>query len=370
MKANPKNKTKQQKLLKKKTLAALGAIFVGFGLSASVSGTIAWFTYSSHTYVDFEGTTVGGLGMMEIGIRSKLPLNASLIDINGEHGFIDGYALTDGGEYKSIYWTGSELTPDLINVILEGNGSATNTLCPVTTGSNTYNNVKFYTSPTPYSKEWRKDAKLDEYLTLPLAFRVSHEEEPEKYLAGEPIYLSMVDLEAQKQDSSIHQALRFYVKDEVDGEYVINPSDQLDGNTIVGGRLDLDGNGYYDTFEENGNTFEMYYGEITQTPSSADWTYITEDEVFSGEKSTFDANSKGGTFKFNNNNRAVAPYKGFRDFRLENNTIARTKANGSTNKDVYATLDLVAFIEGWDLNVIDKEKENLFNLNMLFECDI
>ena len=94
-------------------------------LAASISGTFAWYTYSTRTGLTFEGASVADAGSLQIGVVSDV----RIVDY-GDYHFIEDTSVK--GKY--IYWSMSGLTADRINHVIEANGSATNRVAAMTSG--------------------------------------------------------------------------------------------------------------------------------------------------------------------------------------------------------------------------------------------
>ena len=65
-------------------------------LTASISGTFAWYTYSTRTGLTFEGASVADVGSLQIGIVS----NIKIPDYQ-DFGFEEDTTVP----YKYIYWS-------------------------------------------------------------------------------------------------------------------------------------------------------------------------------------------------------------------------------------------------------------------------
>ena len=108
-------------------------------LTASISGTFAWYTYSTRTGLTFEGASVADAGSLQIGVVSDVR-----IEDYEDYSFVE-----DQCRGKYIYWSMTGLSAARINHILEANGSATNMVTAMTSGKyhGDGSNFKLYSTP-------------------------------------------------------------------------------------------------------------------------------------------------------------------------------------------------------------------------------
>ncbi|MBE6133652.1 MAG: hypothetical protein E7178_03160 [Erysipelotrichaceae bacterium] len=308
---------------------------------------------------------------------------------------------------QSYYWcdAGAGLPAEIIKTYLEDEKVyASNKLEPVTSGSYTSGDLSLknpLVSGTPFNS-YTADTK--KYVYIPLAFRIIryNSSNVKDYAKGENIWLSDTKVQASdaEKDGEVYKAIRMFtsgqqatVNDEVLNfapvKYLINPSDTntSKGKTAVAGLLDISGNGYYDTYEKNGHSYNIVYGETE---------YETEDEILAietvdqGDTSSAtiqDFNLTGKTdelttfsSKYFKNTLRPASFADLHAKYQNYDTIGTVKPiddNGalSWGKPVCATdavngvanLDVTIWLEGWDHHVIDQENHHSFNLGLQFQ---
>lgn len=347
---------KQRRHLSNKLSATVAASILAIALTGVTCGTFAWFTYETRAKIDeFQGVTIG-FGELELGFRSEVDL-PSYIAL--EHHLIKDTSNPN----ETIYWfDGHNAGPETLRYILEANGYATDTLHPVTTSKySTGDDLTLFSAPRAFANI-NESAKKEDYIYLPLVFRYRDilEDEP-TYISNENIYLSNVTFNNQNVGSHIHEAVRIFTNDKEDSKHLITPFASEDGSTNVGGALDLNKDGYYDLDFEEGIPHEHIYGQVTQEPTYKYWT--EDSNVPLEQRTTFTARHKENTYGVEHCVPEVAENEGFYNFRNKHEWVTTT--NPETNN--YAYLDLSIFVEGWDRNVIDSQKDLPFSMELKFE---
>ncbi len=352
-----KNKVARKSLLKKNNLAIIiSSSILAMSLTAGTCGTFAWFTYATRAYVNYEGVTIGS-GSLEVGFAP-------------EYAFVNyaNYGLhketTESG--KEIYWSDTkEITSETMQYVLESMGYATTSMNPVSSGSYYYGDTDFSLYSAPKLCEAMPgpaDHKM--YIFLPLVFRYEDEIDPGVYLSGFNVYLTKADV---KSETSIHNSIRIHTfSNEVD--HLMNPTSNVDGSTIVGGVLDLNGDGYYDTYELSDENYEVLYGEFEGEGKHKDTPEEHDSDVPETERTTFKARHKAETYAIDavKSTPDTADYEGMSKFKNMITPIGVT----NSETDNYAYVDFTGFIEGWDLSVIEAEKDNPFEMELKFEVEL
>lgn len=341
----------------------------GLCLTASISGTFAWYTYSTRTGLTFEGASVADAGSLQIGVVSNVR-----IDDYEDYSFVEDTSIPN----KYIYWSMTGLNAKRINHILTANGSATNKVCAMTSGKFHGDGSEFKLYSTPlHGSNYVLDlnvnstityAKKSDYVTLPLAFRLENQDKPGTYTADKHIFFTQCDITSREK---ISDAVRIfaYSGNEANGN-LINPNERYDGYDIVGGVLDLDLNGYYDTWTDpdTDKQYEFPYGEFVggqyfykDTPLEEDYGGVSREN-----RDTFTSNYKAGTYQFDwtRTQPETAEYKGMSNFM--NHRITMTTTNDTNH---YAFLTMVIYLEGWDTSVVNTELGHEFAMDLSFEMD-
>ena len=380
----------------------IGTLLVG-GFAGTISGSLAWWAYSTRASISYQGTSVASSEQLQIGLKTDLNLSS----LGMEYKEI-------GGEDYYFCDPGSGLSAEIIAAYLaspKAGGYATNELEPITTGCYIDSDTSLVdgkldlknplVSGNPFNSH---KADKDKYVKIPLAFRVLRyhdgvNQTPEK---GENIWLSDAVVEAshQEENSSVHKAIRMFTvgKEAYDDEgvtklkdvkYLINPSDTTNskGKTAVAGLLDISGNGFYDTYDQGGKSYNIVYGETNLSPNEilaledehrqstdAHSGIINFNKVEDGDvKSTFVSEYYKGTYHPDKLEDIQPKYQNFDTL----GTVRPSDTDGllGGGKPLCATdltygvanLDLTIWLEGWDHHVIDKENQHHFNLGLQFQ---
>ena len=136
-------------------------VFLGF--AATISGSLAWWAYSTRISVSYQGTSVASAEQLQIGLKSNDSGLAAY-----------GMSNTDTpGYYFST--SGSGLQADVITYYLThcGTNYATNKLEPVTSGSYTIGDTLSLKNSLVSGNIYNDHAAdVNRYVKIPLAFRI------------------------------------------------------------------------------------------------------------------------------------------------------------------------------------------------------
>ena len=368
-----------------------GAI-VSIGFASTISGSLAWWAYSTRSSIGFHGTSVASSEQLQIGIKTSINMSS--------FGMIT-YEDAPGYYFCSA---GTGLQANVISHYLKTQGQyAYDELIPITSGSyetgDTLALKSSLVAGVPYNN---MTAEKSKYVHIPLAFRIlkydsSHELEPAK---GENIWLSEAVVEAfSVYDGEVYKSIRMYTEgyEAVDdgGTKVLNPVKRLInpssteatmGKTAVAGILDLSGSGFYDTYTKNEKEYEIIYGQTNKTEEEL----IALETVHQDEEESSDIDDFNGTGDDSEASTFVASHfmDTWRPVSLEDispkyqnyDTLTTVQAIDTNNgiltggKPLCATdltrgiadLNLTVWLEGWDHHVIDKENHHSFNLGLQF----
>lgn len=251
------------KMNKTKIIVPALALAMGAALAGSVSGTVAWFQYSTRAQAAYIGTTAHCSEMLEI------------------------QATAVGADPAANGWKGELKASDVATAI----GSASGTkLSPITSGVLAKNSAlnKVVTTPddpsttdvdeTVYGddpafyanpiyqhfgyNEWEK-ATADNYAQFDLHFRVKdvNGEDTDKLLTKE-VYLTNLSIVSLKEgastdtvttddDNDLYKAIRVHLSSEDKNALLANngaaAASAADIETVVGANLDLNNDGEFDT---------------------------------------------------------------------------------------------------------------------------
>ena len=226
--------------------------FLGIATFASlvgtISGTLAWYAYSTRATLSYSGTSVLNTVQLQIGIASENQITSYDPEEMNEE-VIDG-------NYYYFAPVGTDLTSNLINTYLEANGYATNYLVPVTSGSYKRGDT-FVLKESINDIVWTsvQPAKKNYYATIPFVFRVmrSNSASSNDFVEGTELWITDAQVRASDpvddvDNGEAYRAIRMYVDrgSDYEDDFILNPSAQEKGATKVGGLLDLSRDGYYD----------------------------------------------------------------------------------------------------------------------------
>ena len=309
------------------------SILVGITLAGSVSGTIAWYQYSTRANAAYLGMSGGTTGNLQLRL--------------------------DGGEWLA------RLTRRDVDNYLSSHNLATN-VQPITSGNMNKGDAvpaDLYKNPIAGRGEYSKWEKADQsnYISIPLELRYVQSDGVEENNIAKDVYLSDLFINTTDNNNAnnkkdLSDAIRFHVASN-DGTNQKNFLISKNGGSIAtNGKLDLDGDGEIDqAYAGNkygfgdGNTLEdVIYGE--------------------GNQVAYAAKVDGGILAGTNN----------QDLDLDNleldgasKSIGKTLASNSAFLEVKITI----WVEGWqefagspiwDSNYIDSQ----FDIGFEFATDI
>ena len=229
-------------------------LLAGITLAGSISGTIAWYQYSTRAngaYVGMSGGTIGNL---------QLRLN--------------------GGEWLT------RLTKSDIQSYLAGADKATK-VQPITSGNMDKDDAlpaNMYRNPIVGRGEYSKWEKADQtnYISLPLELRFVENNGSGENNIAKDVYLSDLYIAADdangNEKKDLSEAIRFHIHSG-EGANAINRLVSKSGGSIdVNGKLDLDGDDEIDQvysgnkygFGDGNQLVDVIYGEGEQVAYAAD----------------------------------------------------------------------------------------------------
>ena len=369
--------------------------FLGIATFASlvgtISGTLAWYAYSTRATLSYTGTSIEKTAQLQIGVMSPIAIDYTTADKMAED-----TDLSDATHHYYFAPVGTGLTSSNLNKYLASNGYATNYLIPVTSGS--------YTKGGAFSLKHAPDvdrhvinnddpADIKQFAHFQFVFRIAknvYSTTPE-YVGGQELWLTDAEAHASyANNGSVYKALRIYVdrtNNYTDGDFIFNPTAEAVGQTKVGGLLDIGGDGYYD-YDDGGK--EILFGEYTTNTGLSASGYNTEasgdviDNVNgsgSSELDSFTAKHKNGIRYYSDLSGCgikTASYESLSSIapktsngKLENfdedhpTSICKTDAADNC----LARVNMTIWLEGWDFAVVDKEQDHMFDLGLTFEIN-
>ena len=376
------------------------AAFVG-----SVSGSLAWWAYSTRVAVSYQGTSVSTSEQLQIGLK----LDASIFD-DTKVASLEALGLEEDetvstAEYRYVFAkAGGGLSADLIKEYLTIEGRyAISDLAPLS--SRTYpdnyaatghpRDIRLYENIIAGNVVNTERAETGKYVYLPFAFRIlklNAVSSSDKYAGGRDIYLSklIAEASASSPDSTVQKALRVHFNNGTPSEQFILCADtslENNGETVVAGCLDLNSDGYYD----NDAGTEIIYGDRTITSPN---TFVQDgtpthmsdlnnmgvegdDLADMMNHSTFLAKHYDGNTCYNDYSgitMGTAEYKVLNQIKPNDShailtggmPLCQTSATGGHIAELGTTI----WLEGWDHAVVDKAITHQFNLGFQFQIDL
>lgn len=395
----------------KKTINPLKLVIGILGLSSvaalvgSISGTVAWYAYSTRALVSYTGTSAQSSAQLQIGL--KVPERIQLLD---EDPLLDEVIEENGSFYYFTHLGSGGMPSSVINKYLGGSGFASTTLEPVSTYS--YNGSQPFAlknCPTTNEPDERSTAPTSKYVQIPFAFRVfttgTNGQANATSVANKEIYLSGAVAQVSNEKLGIGEAIRLFVNRTGDlSDFIFNPNAATDGSTKTGGVLDLSGNGYFD-YDNNPSHGDLYlheyiYGDysyktgyglnngyVNQGDTDSDYHDINKTNVDTTEEgfdgTTFTAKHRRGTMHLDYSNGeeledyitlGTASYLGktsvfptkTNGVLSGNNFVCKTAESSVSAKNI-GSFDLTVYIEGWDRATINQHGNEYFNLGLTFE---
>lgn len=215
--------------MKKKVIVSALSLAIGAGLAGSITGTAAWYQYSTKTQAALVGVAGGVKGNLQMRIRD------------------DNQALDAG-------WT-TRITKEEMATFLGAKN-----IVPVTSGEMAlHDNIpaNFYCNPI-YGYEaqtsWKK-AVAANYISIPLEFRYIETSSTGSENLAKDIYLSDLFIAKDASDTThedISSAIRFHISAYSDPSAKTNRLiSKNGGETVTHGYLDLNGDGEDDRKYDN-----------------------------------------------------------------------------------------------------------------------
>lgn len=307
-------------------------LLAGLTLAGSISGTIAWYQYSTRANGAYLGMSGGTTGNLQLRL--------------------------DGGEWLT------RLTKNDIASYLAANNLGQK-VQPITSGDMDKDDAlpaDFYRNPIAGKGEYSKWQKADgsNYVSLPLELRFVERNGSGENNVAKDVYLSDLYIAAEDANGTakkdLSDAIRFHVASD-DGVNQINRLISKNGGSIaVNGKLDLDGDGELDQaytgnkygFGDGNQLVDVVYGEGNQVAYAAK----VED---------------GLLVKTNEDDLDLD--------ELELNGVSKSIGKTLASSSEYLKVNITIWVEGWqefanspiwDANYIDSQ----FDIGFEFATDI
>ncbi len=413
----------------KKKISPLKSAITILGLSTAVSlvgsmsGTIAWYAYSTRALVSYTGTSVQSTTQLQIGIKSDVPVsfttNTELIeDVTFDEDLYYDEVNDPNHEHPLYYYhyyfmkVGSGGMPAaVINDYLSKKGYATNVLEPLSSyGYTTGQNINLRNRPATNKGNEPGDtftpAEITKYVNIPFVFRVlSANASATTYVEGHDIFLSGAtaiaapNLQGNTEDNEIHNSIRLFIDRTNGDKYILNPSSSTNGRDRVAGVLNLTGGGPgngvfdYDNDPSSPTYMQEYlYGDyvwkegknrgnslsepLGQTSGLVDINGTGNSTV----ETTFTSRHHKDVKYFSDLDSCINPryaeYLGTQTVYPQKNAQGELESNyavcktGNAANHYFGLFNMIIYLEGWDHSVVDSQLQNKFYLGLTFEINI
>ena len=384
----------------KKVLFSFLGLATFASLVGTVSGTLAWYSYSTRANLSYSGTSVSNTIQLQIGIASPTPITKDYDPhSNEDQMFVEFWDVMsevkwdNDSNYYYFAPIGSGLSSPVINAYLKSNQYATNQLVASTSGSyKRGGSFSLKDAPNYVSDSGFVDALNEYYSVIPFVFRVirSDTSVSNSYVEGSELWLTDAQVRASSvDDGDVFRAIRMFVDrgNDYENDFILNPSATSKGETVVGGLLDLGKDGYYD-YDDHDN--EIIYGEYETIGGISDSGYngpdVIDDINRTGkdECDTFTAKHRKGINYYSSYDDcsfktaeyecldSIAPEKdqitGVLKNKDANHPTSLCKTAGSEGHYL-GRVDITVYLEGWDHYVVDEELNHYFDLGLTFEIN-
>ena len=331
------------KIKKKSIIIPAFALLIGASLAGSISGTVAWYQYSTRVNAAYVGVSGGTSGNLQMRIRDNSYDTqtgdwVSRLSIADIQGYLDG----------TTEHYGSQLMPITSGAMAKDDALPAN----------------FYLNPIYGVSDYADWAVASEanYVVLPLQLRYVERDgagDPDAQNIAKEVFLTELLIQEDHTNAAndkldLSDAIRFHI-DAYGTDDALVPANHLNrliskkgGTTETSGSLDLDGDGNLDTeyvsdkygFEGNA-TQEISYGAGRQI-SFSNGTDLVENQIWH--------NSKGQ----NGTDEKVYPMVAESDGldildASKNYDSGKSKSIGSTiaSGTKYLNVDITIWVEGW-----------------------
>ena len=329
---------------KKSIIIPAFALLIGASLAGSVTGTVAWYQYSTRVNAAYVGVSGGTSGNLKMRIR------------DGSYG--------ESGDWETF------LTKDAISAYLDSTSFGGKVL-PITSGNMGKTSAvpsKFYSNPVygvegGYASAW-KEADSSSYIVLPLQLCFVQSQSANdninvvKNNVAKAVYLTDLYLAEDASNETnnkgdLSDALRFHICAYEEGTAVANRDNFLlsknGGTTMTNGKLDLDGDGNPDVkYDDKAVKYGFSTGESTPI------TYGVGQQV-SFSSALDDASNVA---YYNSDGTAAGTDEKVYSLVADASTdpLSKTKYNSTISKSIgstvegdskYLNVDITIWLEGW-----------------------
>ena len=364
------------------------AIAIGAAVAGSISGTVAWYQYSTRVNVAYIGTSVGASENLQVSLRdAAVGKSYAGWKTNLTHADLEAYVADSafGSAVQPI--TSGNMGEDDAIALIGGTGADKDDY-------KFYKNpVRAYTATSPYSG-WLK-AEKSMYVTIPLRLRYAKMDSvkvnnvDEEYLEKE-IYLSDLLIQEDYRNDThtapdhnradLSDAIRVHIHswrdDDTSDKHAASSVYRLisknGGTTQTEGKLDADGDGAIDaiTSGQSGAQYDfgdsqqyvsdpIIYGEGTQVSYAAKTAKVDNSKMYDSTGALLNttetvypmvcaSETNSPKLDVNSMKYTKAGASSETDKSL-GHTIEFVGGNTAANDEKYLNVDITIWIEGWQV---------------------
>ena len=378
------------------------ALVVVCTFAGTVSGTLAWFAYTTRATVTYSGTSVSQSALIQAGLvcdedywKGPTEEQTAAIHESIKEQFDLTYEYVDG---KHIYFSraGAGINSNAIKEYLTKTGYAVNSLEPITSryyttdieDENVGNELNLYKAPMKEYVLNTTAAEHTQYSKIKLAFRIlSSNSATPTYVENQNVWLSKITSK-MNGEGDIVNALRIFADGSASSgkKFIINPNQNSDGEIAVAGLLNISGDdAFYDSVDGEEIIYGDYEGSLATSYNASSTGFVDINNTGdTGETSTtFYAKHEGSMniYNYSASDFATgirpkkAQYVGKSSlFPIETAggvltggiPLCTTASNVDHTRRI-GYLDLSIWLEGWDHAVIDEEIGHAFFLGLQFQ---
>ena len=393
------------------------------GFVGSISGSLAWWAYSTRVSASYQGTSVTTSEQLQIGFKllKSDPKVDDIVSALTTYG-VNEETHINSSTYRYVFAkAGGGLSADAIKTYLETQGVyAVDELAPITSRAYTEGTALTLRESLIAGQADNSELALtSKYVRIPFVFRIlklNAAGSDDDYAPNRKIYLSNVKAEASSQTggaSDIQKALRVHFNNgTLADNFIVNVGDESEWDdswsdaqknqaianmyTPVAGVLDLDSDGYYDVVDGNEVFYGVYSGTATNkhTQGNGDPTGLDDlngyyaDITDPTEKAAILADDTNGSTFLAKHRTGASCYYGYDGLTLGKayyRTVNSIKPDSSkailsggrvlcttaeAAGNYLAELDTTIWLEGWDHAAIDRALSHKFNLGLQFQIDL
>lgn len=231
----------------KKVVVSVLALAMGAGIAGSISGSIAWYQYSTRTTAQLQGVSAGTTRNLQLRIKKN--------GLGAEDGWLQDLSVEDLNAYLGIDST-DDHKPDVLKLNPVTNQTTGNAKDAALTGFKGHPVYQYPTLPDAAATIGDGEEKVWNYVTIPLQFRLVDNNGSGDKLVAKNVYLvdaNFNDLREQNSENAdITPALRVHISNGTNNYLAAKTAE----STNVSGALDINKNDLIDRQSFTGKDLE------------------------------------------------------------------------------------------------------------------